>query len=313
MASLGPPNPSSPATARSPSTYSGFHLPSSDTESDADEAPLPFPTALARADFLAADFHPAAYLSSLFPSDADTTSAHRHQTLEDLRGELRERSAAISAELLELVNANYTSFLGLGDELRGGEDRVEDVRVALLGFRRAVDDIQARVRSRRTEVAGVCRELGATRDEIERGRRMLELDERVGLLEGRLAVGSLPGGGGDFGFGIEESDEEEVDDLDDGAVAVDFVGSGPNKLMALAKDYVFIQRLADSVGPELPFVKKMDERMTRCRNTILLDLSTAIKEALKAGVQGQGRVLKFMDTYRVLGAEAEAVRVLREK
>jgi len=310
MASLGLPAPSSPA-ARSPSSYSGFHLPSSDTESDADE-PLPFPTALARHDFLAPGFHPPTYLSSLFPSGADTTAAHRHQTLEDLRGELRERSAAISAELLELVNANYTSFLGLGDELKGGEERVEDVRVALLGFRRAVDDIRGRVGARRAEVADACRELGAVRDDIELGRRMLELDQRVGLLEGRLAVGSLPDGARDGPFGVEESDEEEDDDLG-GEASADFVGSGPNKLTTLARDYLVIERLAESVGRELPFVKKMDGRITRCRNTILLDLSVAIKEARRAGVRGQGRLLKFLDTYRLLGAETEAVGVLRER
>lgn len=86
-------------------------IPSSSTSDDGD-APLPFPTALPRSDFLAADFQPAEYLSSL---------PQRHQTLEDLRAELRERSSAISAELLELVNNNYTAFLSLGDDLRGGD------------------------------------------------------------------------------------------------------------------------------------------------------------------------------------------------
>jgi hypothetical protein len=101
---------------------------SSSSAADDDDVPLPFPSALPRDDFLKPDFDPVAYLSALLPD--------RHQTLEDLRGELRDRSGAISAELLELVNGNYTAFLSLGGELKGGEDRVEDVKVALLAFRR---------------------------------------------------------------------------------------------------------------------------------------------------------------------------------
>lgn len=103
-----------PRSPRPPgsSTKTTFNLASSSSsDSDNDDAPLPFPVALPRADFLAKDFRPAEYLSAL---------PHRHQTLEDLRAELRERSAAISAELLELVNGNYTAFLSLGNELKGG-------------------------------------------------------------------------------------------------------------------------------------------------------------------------------------------------
>ncbi|TVY76555.1 hypothetical protein Focb16_v006520 [Fusarium oxysporum f. sp. cubense] len=113
-----------------------FTLSGSDTSSVDEDAPLPFPEALPRADFLAQDFQPAAYLSAL---------PHRHQTLEDLRSDLRDRSAAISSELLELVNSNYTAFLSLGSELRGGDDKVEDVKVSLLGFRRAVEEVKTKL------------------------------------------------------------------------------------------------------------------------------------------------------------------------
>ncbi|TPX09891.1 uncharacterized protein E0L32_008913 [Thyridium curvatum] len=328
---------------RTTSSYSGFALPSSPSsgapsdadgnDDDGDDTPLPFPTALSRRDFLAPDFRAAEFLSSLFPSGSDTTAAHRHQTLEDLRAELRDRGAAIGAELLELVNANYTSFLGLGDELKGGEDRVEDVRVALLGFRRGVEDVQARVRARRVEVAEACRELAGVRAAVELGRRMLELDERVGLLEGRLALASLPsnkevnkkggedgGSGVNGGFDVEESDDddeedEEGQDMPDGVNGHKmFVASSPTKLLDLAKDLMLAEQLVDSIGRDVPFVKKMQERLIRCRNTILLDLKTAVKEAKSAaGTAGQTRTLKLLAIYRLINAEAEAVQVLREK
>ncbi|OTA68090.1 hypothetical protein K449DRAFT_317081, partial [Hypoxylon sp. EC38] len=269
-----------------------FALVSSSSSSDAeDDAPLPFPTALPRSDFLAPDFDPAEYLSSL---------ANRHQTLEDLRSDLRERSAAISTELLELVNSNYTSFLSLGDELKGGEEKVEDVRVALLGFRRAVEEIKGRVRDRGSEVAGLNRDLLDVRGEIETGRKMLELDDRISALEGRLAIGSI-------GPDSDESDEEQEDEDElEGAV-----GSSSAKLEQLAQDYIAIDDLANDIGRETPFVRKTEERLTRCRNTILLDLGAALKESKQARARGQAKLLKLMGIYSLLNAQAEAVKTLK--
>ncbi|KAK4137760.1 hypothetical protein BT67DRAFT_353514, partial [Trichocladium antarcticum] len=292
------------------------------TDSDIDsDTPLPFPAALARRDFLAAHFDPAAYLAGLHTGGP----ASRHQTLEDLRAELRDRGAAIGAELLELVNAHYTSFLGLGDELQGGGERVGDVRVALLGFRRAVEELQGKVRERRVEVGLLSGELLEVRGAVEVGRRMLELDERVGGLEGRLAVGSVgrkgrgvrDGSGEEDGSDWEEDEsdwEEEFGGSEDGEEGDgEFGCSSPAKLAALAKEYLLVEGIADSLGRDLPFVKKMDERMLRCRNTILLDLSNALKEARRAGPKGQGRLIRFLGIYGFLDAQAEAVKALKEK
>ncbi|KAI0849019.1 oligomeric golgi complex component, COG2-domain-containing protein [Daldinia vernicosa] len=287
MAHLAAPSSTRPLSSRS------FALVSSSESSDnEDDAPLPFPTALPRSDFLAPDFDPAEYLSSL---------ANRHQTLEDLRSDLRERSAAISTELLELVNANYTSFLSLGDELKGGEERVEDVRVALLGFRRAVEEIKGRVREKGSEVAGLNRDLSDVRSEVETGRKMLELDERISTLEGRLAVGSA-------GPDSDDSDDDDEDDEDELEGAV---GSSTAKLTQLANEYTVVDELANDIGRETPFVRKAEERLTRCRNTILLDLGTALKEAKKAGARGQAKLLKLMGIYSLLDAQLEAVKALK--
>ncbi|KAK0619724.1 oligomeric golgi complex component, COG2-domain-containing protein, partial [Immersiella caudata] len=316
MAHLGLPSP----TSRSVTSYSGFNLPSSSSSSAGDDPadqyednePLPFPAALARNDFLAPDFDPAAYLSALH-----TGPTARHQTLEDLRADLRERSTSISAELLELVNANYTSFLGLGDELKGGEERVEDIRVGLLGFKRVVEEVQSRVRERRVEVGVMNGELQRVKGAVETGRQMLELNERVTGLEARLALGSA-GQARKKGDEDDDSwdevdgdleDSEEEDEEDKGG----FVGSNPAKLASLAREYVLVDRLATALGRNLPYVRKMEERLIRCRNTILLDLSTATKEARKAGDKAQGRVLKYLGIYRTLDAQAEAVKVFKEK
>ncbi|KAI1263701.1 oligomeric golgi complex component, COG2-domain-containing protein [Xylariaceae sp. FL1019] len=257
-------------------TFSLSSVSSSASDSDSD-TPLPFPAALPRSDFLAPSFDAARYLSSL---------PERHQTLEDLRSDLRERSAAIGAELLELVNANYASFLGLGDELKGGEDRVEDCRVGLLGFRRGVEEIRHKTRERRDEVARLNSELRGARSEIEVGRKMIELDDRVSSLEDGLAVGS-----------IEEDSEEEVDEDEE-------------KLERMVKEFGAIEDLAEQVGRDTAFVRRMEERVARCRNTLLLDLNAALKEARKGGGE-RLKVLRLMWLYAEMEAQVEAVDALK--
>ncbi|CAF3584889.1 hypothetical protein FGSG_05931 [Fusarium graminearum PH-1] len=267
-----------------------FTLSSSDSSSSVgDDAPLPFPEALPRADFLAEDFQPAAYLSAL---------PHRHQTLEDLRSDLRDRSAAISSELLELVNSNYTAFLSLGSELRGGDDKVENAKVSLLGFRRAVEEVKTKVTERREETNTLNGELRGVRSAIEKGRKMIELSERLASLEERLSLDSLPAD--------EDWDEDSEDEGED-----DNYGSSTAKLLTSAQECSRITKLLESMDPDTPYVIKMEERLTRCRNTLLLDLGNALKEAKKAGVKGQDRVLKCLAIYRVLDAQSEAVKALR--
>ncbi|KAJ6438191.1 conserved oligomeric golgi complex subunit 2 protein [Purpureocillium lavendulum] len=267
---------------------------------DDDDAPLPFPTALPRSDFLAPDFQPAAYLSAL---------PHRHQTLEDLRSDLRDRSTAISAELLELVNSNYTAFLSLGSELRGGDEKVEGVKVALLGFRRAVEDVKAKVAVRRDETQRLNGELGDVRRDIEQGRKMLEASDRLAALEERLAVDSLPA---DVGAEWDSDDTDEDDDDDEDEHIQGLVGSSPAKLLQSARECRQITLLEQVLDPQHPFVIKLEERLTRCRNTLLLDLGNAMKEARGAGARGQGRVLRYLEIYRMLDAQAEAVKALQK-
>lgn len=278
------------------STSTSYNLPS-DSSDTGDDAPLPFPAALPRSDFVTPEFDPAAYLSAL---------PHRHQTLEDLRSDLRDRSTTISSELLELVNSNYTAFLSLGSELKGGDEKVGDVKVALLGFRRAVEEVKAKVASRRDETRDLNNELRNVRLDIEQGRKMLDLSDRLTALEERLSVDSLPAGAGKEWDSDSSDDEEE----EDGAVA-GLLASSPAKLLQSATACGEIIILKESLDQEHPFVIKMEERLTRCRNTLLLDLGNALKEAKGAGIKGQDRVLKYLAIYRMLDAQREAVKALK--
>lgn len=287
------------------STNAAFNLPSSSSSSVSDldnsnaDLPLPFPAALPRSDFLSTEFQPAAYLSAL---------PHRHQTLEDLRSDLRDRSASISTELLELVNSNYTAFLSLGDELRGGDDKVEDVRVALLGFRRAVEDVRGRVAEKKGEADKLSGELRGVRGSIEAGRQMIEVSERLTALEERISPEGVVDDNGDRAWDSEDEEDSEADDDD---AAQGWQGSSPARLMASAQQCAQITDMFDTFDPDHPFVIKLEERLERCRNTLLLDLGYAVVEAKKAGAKGHDRLFKYMGIYGTIDAHAEAVKAFR--
>jgi hypothetical protein len=275
----------------------------SESHSDDDEDNLPYPKALPRSDFLSKDFDAPTYLSTL---------ADRHQTLEDLRTDLRERSHALSQELLDLVNTNYEQFLSLGSDLKGGEEKVEGVRVGLLGFKRGVEDVRAKVRERKDEVETLLLEKKGVGKDIAFGRKLIELDARLEDLEDRLMVSSLGRGAN----GVEEdtwNDSEDEEDDEDELTADGVIGgTSTRKLRQLVLDYQHIDYLRQSIGTEHPFVIAQDSRITRVRNTIMLDLNAATKQAAAMGEDGKTPLVKMLNIYREFGAGAEAGKLLRD-
>ncbi|EHK97347.1 putative Conserved oligomeric Golgi complex subunit 2 [Glarea lozoyensis 74030] len=200
-----------------------------------DEDNLPYPEALPRSDFLIPNFDAPTYLSTL---------SNRHQTLEDLRTDLRERSQALSKELLDLVNTNYEQFLSLGSDLLGGEEKVEDVRVGLLGFKRGVEEVKGRVGERRVEVEGLLKEKRGVSGEIAAGRRLLEVDARLEELEERLMVSSLGRAVGDDDDDSWSESEDEEDDDEENLTSGPVAGTSIKKFQRLVSDCLHVERLA---------------------------------------------------------------------
>ncbi|KAF3045923.1 hypothetical protein E8E12_007393 [Didymella heteroderae] len=280
---------------------SQFYIPDSRTESDAtsdDEDnldTLPFAKPLQRSDFLAPDFTPSTYLSTL---------SNRHQTLEDLRAELRSRSQLLSRELLDLVNANYADFLTLGNSLRGGEEKVEGVRVGLLGFNKEVGLLERLVSEREEEVFGLVEERRRTRQEIEIGRRLVEFEERLKECEEGVAVERVQRDG-DMSDSSESEDEEEEDDDDDAQYGT--------SIARLRRNVVQYRLAKEGIKglEEHPFVAAQTQRLGKVRSTLLLDLSTALQQAKRAGTSGSGRVMQIIKIYSDMEEQGEAVKVLK--
>ncbi|KJX92150.1 hypothetical protein TI39_contig5905g00006 [Zymoseptoria brevis] len=265
---------------------------SSSTSSD-DIDTLPYPAPLSRSDFLSPTFDPATYLSTL---------RNRHQTLEDLRSDLRSRSQLLNRELLDLVNDNYEHFLGLGDDLKGGEEKVEGVRVGVLGFRREVEGVRTGVKERAKEVRGLVEEKKRLRREVLLGRGLLEVGERVGELEGRLGVGG----------GVQDEDEDDVDDEEDEEEEdeEDVEGVPVKKLRRHADSYLIIRLLIEKLGPGHPFLVAQKSRLVDIRKTMLLDLAAATRKA--KSVKASDAMLALVQIYADLEAQSEGIKVLKE-
>lgn len=203
------------------------------------------------------------------------------------------------------MNENYQDFLLLGSSLHGGEEKVEEVRVGLLGFRRDVESLKEKVEGRKKEVEGLLEQRKRIRGDVQVGMALLEVDERVGELEQRLMVASSNGDvqkeDADFSDSEEDSEEESRD------------GVSTSRLKRHAQRYIYIRRLVDRIGPSHPFLMKQEERILRLRQTVLLDLGNALKQMSSTSDEDKTRLMKILGIYRDMGEPEEALKIFKER
>lgn len=270
------------------------------TSSDSDESfDLPFPEPLPRSSFLTPDFNPQTFLSSLGP---------RHQTLEDLRSDLHTRSQSLNTELLDLVNSHYSDFLSLGSSVRGQGEKVEELRVGVMGVRREVEGVAKTVRAREGDVSRLLAERKSVRAEMEKGQRLLRWCEELDRVEGKLERGQTARGKSD-GAGEEDEDEEE-DWSSEADEDEDEDSAETNRLKRRTGAVASLQKTAEKrLGVEHPFVMGQWGRVVRVRNTVVLDLREALGRA-RANKDTEG-MMELLGCLRELGAEREAIGTVK--
>lgn len=194
--------------------------------------------------------------------------------------------------------------------MKGGEEKVEEVRLGLLQFQREVDGMKKKVSQRRGEVEELFGERMKVSKEIRAGRDLLEVEERLEELEEVLRVNKTADAPGDNAFDADftESDDDSDDDDDDeteGTIST-------SQLRRRIQQFVYVKRLIGRIGPAHPFLVKQEDRVSRLRQTMLLDLNGAMAEskALGSGIQGL-RVLKVMALYSALDEPYEALSAVR--
>jgi hypothetical protein len=281
----------------------------STSDFDDDTSGLPFPKPLSRSSFLAPDFDPAKYLSTL---------TNRHQSLEDLRQELRDLDQLLSRELLDLVNENYKDFLSLGIALQGGEEKVEQVRVGLLAFQRDVQSIRDKVDARYREVEQLVEQKRRLRKDANVGRALLDYADRVDEMEKKLMIGDSPAHhqgeptkdlDTDSDLLDSESDDSDDEELPNGAPATPLVSL--KRLEHHIHKYVYLTRLSSRLGDDHPFLLSQQPRLSKIKSAILLDLKTALEQAKNGGEKRDAKTMAVLRLYKLMGEETSAVSELK--
>lgn len=275
---------------------------------DNDPSTLPFPAPLARSAFLDPDFDALTYLSTLH---------NRHQTLADLRTDLRVRAADLSTELSDLVNSEYETFLSVGDVLHGGSDQLEQVDLGVRGFRNQIIDIAEAVREKQSMAGELIDERRALKRQIAVGKRLLGLERSVDDLARRLGVGESSAENDDEKTSVhhtlndESESDSESDDDDASAKEKSPVTAMLPRLRAHTTAYLQIQILFTQLGPHL-FLNTLQPQIDTVRKTLLLDLATALRLGRQTDeIQADKDVLlEVMRMYASMGDAKEAVRVL---
>ena len=265
-----------------------------DSDDSSDEAPLPYPKPLEHSAFLTPDFSPTEFLSTL---------RNRHQTLEDLRQDLRTRSQELNKKLLDLVNDKYQDFLGLGDNLKGGEEKIEDVRLGLLGFRREIDTLHQVVAARHKDVAQLIEQRKQLIRVQRLGRTLLDIDSRVSGLEDSLHLNTTAKAA-EENLDLDFLDSESDSDGDD-TISI-------RRLTHRIQQYVQVRRLIDKGGNH-PFLLKQEPRVLQIKQTLVLDLNNALRTLRTSPKQPQDKILKLLTLYGDLGEDTEAIKIVRIK
>ena len=185
---------------------------------------------------------------------------------------------------------------------------MEEVRLGLLGFKREVEGLRSKVDERRKEVEELVEERKRIRESVQLGRRLLEIDRKIEDLEGRLmlaSTGPREAEVNEDGIVVSESEEESDEEPESD-------GIGIVRLRRHMEQYMYIRSLVERTGPEHPFLVKQEERVLRLKQTVLLDLNSALKQAVAGGEDMRDDLLKLLGLYRKMGEAGEAMQALKE-
>lgn len=225
---------------------------------------------------------------------------------------------SLSRELLDLVNENYGDFLSLGSALRGGDEKVEEVRVGLLSFKRDVQAMRDKVETRLTEVEQLLKEKRRLRENANLGKLLLDFADRIEELERRLMIRDAPSR--NLQDTTDEFDTEsdlsgsESDGSDDGGLPD---GSATAPVVSLKKlehhiqKYVYLTTLSARIGNDHPFLLSQQRRMAKIRSTLALDLKAALKQTKHAGKKRDAKELTVLNLYNLIGEDVNSVSVLK--
>ncbi|CAG8537381.1 3406_t:CDS:10, partial [Cetraspora pellucida] len=275
--------------------------------------PLPFPPPLNREMFSTPDFNCDHFLAN-----------RRHLTLDELKKELNVHLKSLKSELVEMINRDYASFVDLSTNLKGVDKVIEEVARPLGKMR---EEIQAspftsNIKNilnfiERSHNFSECR--GFIRKSIippglhtrKEGtvilwvfsqryvkaslQLLINIHESVRKVENLLLISS-------------ESASSLLSKVDS--------GNSAKQIERVAIEYNQMQYLV-SKGKDLPFVANIDWRITRIKETLRTNLSSALRSALNRvknqsnDIASKETLTQILRTYALIDQTKSAESVIR--
>ncbi|CAG8780059.1 42701_t:CDS:2 [Gigaspora margarita] len=278
----GPPNLSICTDSESSETKTWSKPPTSPEFLNLVRTPLPFPPPLNREMFSTPDFNSDRFLAN-----------RRHLTLDELKKELNMHLKSLKSELVEMINRDYASFVDLSTNLKGvdkvieevarplGKMREENVRTI---FQNVVDSLENQLSHR-----------ASIREKKASLQLLINIHESVRKVENLLLISS-----------------ESASSL----LSKDDSGNSAKQIERVAIEYNQMQYLV-SKGKDLPFVANIDWRITRIKETLRTNLSSALRSALHS-VKNQSNdassketLTQILRTYALIDQTKSAESVIR--
>jgi hypothetical protein len=184
-----------------------------------------------------------AFSKADFRADEFLTAYHRFQTLDDLQAQLRKWAQVLGQELVDAINEDYGAFLDLGNQLSGGEDRVQDVKIQIQSFQKETSKVKSSLDRNREEMDKLLGEKRRIVGLQNRARGLLLFSNRLGDLESHL--------------------EQEED----------------GNIETLAKGYLTLSKTADHLKQKEQFINTRMDRLSLAKSKILQLLQKRQKES----------------------------------
>ncbi|CAG8619423.1 13527_t:CDS:2, partial [Dentiscutata heterogama] len=262
--------------------------------------PLPFPPPLNREMFSTPDFNSDRFLAN-----------RRHLTLDELKKELNVHLKSLKSELVEMINRDYASFVDLSTNLKGVDKVIEEVARPLGKMREEVQACHYGYLKNASSISfhNVRTTFQNVVDSLEN-----QLSHRASIREKKASLQLL--------INIHES-VRKVENLllissesASSLLSKDDSGNSAKQIERVAIEYNQMQYLV-SKGKDLPFVANIDWRITRIKETLRTNLSSALRSALHSvknqsyDASSKETLTQILRTYALIDQTKSAESVIR--
>lgn len=186
--------------------------------------------------------------------------------------------------------------------------------------------------TRSRDVSSLLDEKKNLRSDIAIGYELLDVADRIELLEANLMIRQNKGGdnGEDHDGTLDEDDDNlsdvlleiETDSSDDedeeGEGGATTGEAGNESLISLRRleshiqKYLSLNTITSRIGEQHPFIVSQKDRVQTIKAALLLDLNTALKQAEAAGAKRDERILAVLRLYELMGDQTEAISALKK-